>query len=110
KLPPVPVWGYVGEGRDVYVVGGAPYLLDMFTKLIEGAPSASIPLLVAKSRAYSKTMTPYVAGIETKTMKVDVINLRPGTPINYTAGRLWHSTTYLYAVARSVLYTLTPPP
>lgn len=108
KLPPVPVWGYVGEGRDVYVVGGAPYLLDMFTKLIEGAPSASIPLLVAKSRAYSKTMTPYVARIDTKTMKVDVIKLRRGTSINYTGGLLVHSNGYLYAVARSVLYKIDP--
>ena len=108
KLPPVPVWGYVGEGRDIYVVGGAPYLLDMFTKLIEGAPSASIPLLAAKSRAYSKTMTPYVARIDTKTMKVDVLKLSGGTSVNYTGGLLVDSNGYLYAVARSVLYKIDP--
>lgn len=68
-LPPVPVWGYVGTGCEVYVMGGAPYLLDMFTKLIKGAPRASIPLLVKQSQAYSQTTPPYVARVDTQTMK-----------------------------------------
>jgi hypothetical protein len=106
KLPPAPVWGYVGTGRDIYVIGGAPYLLDVFTRLIQGAPSASIPLLVAKSRAYSKTLTPYVARVDTKTMKVDVLQLRRGTSVNYTGGLLVDANGYLYAVARSVLYKI----
>jgi hypothetical protein len=38
-MPPVPVWGYVGTGRDVFVIGGSPYLLDVFTELIQGAPT-----------------------------------------------------------------------
>ena len=42
-LPPVPVWGYVGRGDDLYVLGGSPYLLDMFTALILGAPRSSVP-------------------------------------------------------------------
>ena len=36
-LPPVPVWGYVGKGDNVYLMGGAPYLLDMYTELMQGA-------------------------------------------------------------------------
>jgi hypothetical protein len=107
-LPPVPVWGYVGTGREVYVIGGAPYLLDMFTKLIEGAPRASVPLLLKQSEAYSKTMTPYVARVDTQTMKVQVLYLSDGTSINYTGGLLVHSNGYLYAVARSVLYKIDP--
>ena len=108
KLPPVPVWGYVGTRRDIYVIGGAPYLLDVFTKLIQGAPSASIPLLVAKSRAYARTLRPYVARIDTKTMTVDVLQLGRGTSVNYTGGLLVDSNGYLYAVARSVLYKIDP--
>lgn len=90
-LPPVPVWGYVGTGREVYVMGGAPYLLDMFTKLIEGAPRASIPLLLKQSQAYSQTTTPYVARVDTQTMKVEVLYLPDGTSANYTGGLLVHS-------------------
>lgn len=108
KLPPVPVWGYVGKGRFVYAMGGAPYLLDVFTKLIEGAPRRSIPALVAKSKAYSETMTPYLARIDTQTMTVKVLYLRRGTSVNYTGGLLVHANGYLYAVARSVLYKIDP--
>lgn len=107
-LPPVPVWGYVGTGREVYVMGGAPYLLDMFTKLIEAAPRASVPLLLKQSQAYSKTTTPYVARVDTQTMKVQVLYLSDGKSANYTGGLLVHSYGYLYAVARSVLYKIDP--
>src|SRR5262249_3523974 len=68
-LPPVPVWGYVGAGKDLYVVGGAPYLLDMFTKLILGAPRASIPLLTKRSQQYADSLAPYVARIDARTMR-----------------------------------------
>jgi hypothetical protein len=108
KLPPVPVWGYTGKGSDIYVVGGAPYLLDMFTKLLQGAPRASIPLLTLKSKAYSQTVTPYVARINTRTMTVKVLQLRRGTSANYTGGLLVHSNGFIYAVARSVLYKIDP--
>lgn len=108
KLPPVPVWGYTGKGDVIYVVGGAPYLLDMFTALLQGAPRSSIPRLTRKSKKYSQTLTPYVARINTKTMKVKVLYLRRGTSINYTGGLLLHSNGYLYAVARSVLYKIDP--
>src|SRR5215510_6037789 len=65
-LPPVPAWGYSQSGDTIYVVGGAPYLLDMFTKVILGAPEKTIPLLVAQSRRASKSVTPYVARIDTR--------------------------------------------
>jgi len=108
QLPPVPVWGYVGEGHDVYVVGGAPYLLDMFTKLIQGAPQAAAPLLVAQSKVYAASMTPYIARIDTRTMDADVLPLTKGVSANYTGGALVHANGSVYAVARSVLYKINP--
>jgi hypothetical protein len=102
----VPVWGYTGTGHDIYLAGGAPYLLDMFTKLLQGAPRASIPLLTLESKAYSQTVTPYVARINTDTMKIKVLQLRGGTSANYTGGLLVHSNGYVYAIARSVLYKI----
>ena len=94
-MPPVPVWGYVGTGRNVYVIGGSPYLLDVFTELIQGAPTRSTPLLTIRSKKYSETVTPYVARIDTKTMKVTQLPLTQGTSANYT-----------YAVDRATLYKI----
>ena len=107
-LPPAPAWGYTGTRGEIYVVGGAPYLLDMFTKVILGAPTQLIPLLVARSKVYSETVTPYVARINPQTMQVEILNLTGGTTVNYVGGILVHSNGYIYAVARSVLYKIDP--
>ena len=106
KLPPVPVWGYVGKGSNVYVVGGAPYLLDMYTELMQGAPASKINLLGALSKKYATSMTPYIARINTKTMKTTILSLPLGTSANYTGGALVHANGFLYTVARSVLYKI----
>ena len=105
-MPPVPVCGYVGTGRDVYVIGGSPYLLDVFTELIQGAPTKSTPLLTIRSKRYAETVTPYVARIDTKTMKVTQLPLTQGTSANYTGGLLLHSNGFLYAVDRATLYKI----
>jgi hypothetical protein len=107
-LPPVPVWGYVGRGGDLYVLGGSPYLLDMFTALILGAPRSSVPLLVERSKRYAETLTPYVARIDGRSMRAKTIPLTSGTSANYTGGLLMHANGFVYAVARSTLYKLDP--
>lgn len=107
-LPPVPNWGYVGAGDNVYVLGGAPYLLDTFTALMQGAPPSRVYALVALSKLYARSMTPYIARINTKTMRVSVLSLPKGTSANYTGGALVHANGYLYTVARSVLYKIDP--
>jgi hypothetical protein len=108
KLPPVPVWGYVGLDGYIYVLGGSPYVLDVFTKLVLGAPTSSLPLLLAESLHYSKTLTPYVARIDPSTMSVTTLQLTKGIGINYVGGMLVDSDGYLYAVARGVLYKIDP--
>jgi hypothetical protein len=107
-LPPAPAWGYSQSGDTIYVVGGAPYLLDMFTKVILGAPEKTIPLLVAQSKQASTEVTPYVARIDRRSMKVDVLELPDGTSVNYVGGVLVHANGSVYAVARSVLYKIDP--
>src|SRR5215208_1273652 len=107
-LPPVPVWGYVGRGDDLYVVGGSPYLLDMFTALILGAPRSSVPLLIARSKRYAETLTPYVARIDARSMRAKTLPLTGGTSANYTGGLLVHANGFLYAVVRSTLYKIDP--
>jgi hypothetical protein len=107
-LPEEPVWGYVGTGRKLYVIGGSPYLLDMFTQLMLGASTTRIPTLTARTLAASRRVTPYVAQIDATTMKVRVLMLTAGTTINYTGGLLVHANGFLYAVVRAVLYKIDP--
>jgi hypothetical protein len=108
KVPPAPVWGYVGLNGDIYVLGGSPYLLDVFTKLILGAPPSTLPKLVAESLRYSRTVTPYVARIDPSTMAVTTLNLTKVVGVNYIGGMLVDSDGYIYAVARGVLYKIDP--
>lgn len=107
KLPPVPVWGYVGLDGDLYVTGGQPYLLDIYTKLIMGSRQSEKSLL-AESLAYSEKVTPYVAKIDPATLKTQLLMLPRKHGVNYIGGMIVHSNGYLYAVARGVLYKIDP--
>ena len=107
-LPPAPIWGYVGLDGNVYVLGGSPYLLDVFTKLILGAPPSTIAALIAQSLVYSQTVTPYIARINPSTMAVTTLNLTAANGVNYTGGMLVDSNGYIYATARGYLYKIDP--
>lgn len=106
-LPPVPVWGYVGLDGNLYVLGGQPYLLDIYTKLILGSHESEKALL-AESLAYSEAVTPYVAKVNPTTLAATVLKLPYKHGVNYIGGMLVHSNGYLYAVARGVLYKIDP--
>ncbi len=107
KLPPVPVWGYVGTDGYLYVLGGQPYLLDIYTKLILGRHESEKKLL-AESLAYSERLTPYVAKIDPTTMTATLLDLPQKHGVNYIGGMLVDSNGYLYVVARAVLYKIDP--
>lgn len=111
KMPQEPVWGYVGQDDRIYVVGGSPYLLNMFTELMSGATKSRIPTLVKRSQAAAKKATPYVARIDAATMtleKVLPLEQGRGSFVNYTGGMLVHSNGLLYAVAQAHLYKIDP--
>lgn len=107
KLPPAPVWGYVGLDKNLYVMGGQPFAIDIYVKLILGSHQSGQELL-ARSLAYSETVTPYVAKIDPVTMSVKILNLTQKHGVNYIGGMLVDSNGYLYAVARAVLYKIDP--
>ena len=108
ETPPTPTWGYVGTDGAIYVLGCAPFLLNMFTDLILGAPRDAIPALIAESKVTSAKVTPYLARIEPSTMHIDTLDLSGGSAVNYIGGALVHSNGYLYAVARGVLFKIDP--
>ena len=105
-LPEEPVWGYVGTGGKLYVIGGSPYLLNMFTALMQGASTDRIPTLTARTLVAARRVTPYVAQIDARTMKVRLLRLERGAAINYSGGLLVHADGHLYAVVRGVLYKI----
>src|SRR5262245_62821304 len=107
-LPEEPVWGYVGTRGRLYVIGGSPYLLNMFTELMLGASTSRIPALTARTLVASTRVTPYVAQIDAGTMRVRVLRLTGGSAVNYTGGLLVHANGFLYAVVRAVLYKIDP--
>jgi hypothetical protein len=108
ETPPVPTWGYVGANGQVYVLGGAPFTLDVFTKMILGAPRALLPVMLAVSKAAADKVTPYLARIDPVTLQIDTLDLSGGSSVNYIGGVLVHANGYLYAVARGVLFKIDP--
>ena len=108
ETPPTPTWGYVGTDGRIYVIGGAPFTLDVFTKSILGAPQSELPAMLAESRVIADKVTPYLARIDPATMKIDTLDLSGGTSVNYVGGVLVHSNGFLYAVARGVLFKIDP--
>jgi hypothetical protein len=63
--------GYVGTCGKLCVIGGSPYLLNMFTELMLGASKDQIPQLTARTLLASTRVTPFVAKVDTRTMRVD---------------------------------------
>lgn len=109
-LPPAPTLGSVGVDGNLYVLGGAPFAQDVFTDLILGAPRKLIPALVARSLAYSRTVTPYIARINPSTMSVTTLSLTKGAKysLNYIGSILENSNGYLYTIAQGFLYKIDP--
>lgn len=109
EMPLEPVWGYVGRRGKIYIVGGSPYLLNMFTEQMLGAPKRKVPTLAKRSQKASTKTTPYVALVDSRTMKLEkVLELEKGKGsfINYTGGLLVHSNGFIYAVAQGYLYKI----
>lgn len=110
----LPVWGYTRAKDEVFVIGGSPFLLNIFTQTIKnGATTESTTenLSEANMRAAaeeSRRSVPYVAKVNPLTMQVTQLDLTDGETINYTGGLLMHENGFVYAVSRSVLYKVDP--
>ena len=119
----LPVWGYTRAKDEVFVIGGSPFMLNIFTQTIKnsgsgnttetvsGAENVTEDLSEANIRAAaeeSRTSVPYVAKVNPLTMQVTQLNLTEGETINYTGGLLMHENGFVYAVSRSVLYKVAP--
>jgi hypothetical protein len=111
----LPVWGYTRAKDEVFVIGGSPFMLNIFTQTIKngGTDDSSINAALSESTiraaaADRKNSVPYLAKIDPLTMRVTQFEMTEGSTINYTGGLLMHENGFVYAVSRSFLYKVDP--
>jgi hypothetical protein len=111
ELGPAPIFGITYDEDSLFVIGGAPHLLDLFTEaqgnhLPDKSPAALAEAL-ANYRSTSSA-TPYVAKIDPATMKAQLLELPKGTTPNYPGSIVAHENGKLYAVATATLFEIDP--
>ncbi len=102
----LPVWGYTRAEDEVFVIGGSPFMLNIFTQTIKNGSTNDANITAAAEE--SLRSVPYLARINPLTMQVTQLDLTEGETINYTGGLLMHENGFVYAVSRSVLYKVDP--
>lgn len=102
----LPVWGYTRAKDEVFVIGGSPFMLNIFTETIKNGTQNEADLSAAAEE--SRNSVPYLAKVNPLTMQVTQLDLTDGKTINYTGGLLMHENGFVYAVSRSVLYKVDP--
>ena len=108
EVPPFPVLGYT-RGDHVYVLGGSPSSMELYTNLIlRGESSEASPdlLELAAEHFIGKQATPYVAKIDPSTMTAEILELTEGSTLNYIGAMVMHENGWIYAVSQSVLYKI----
>jgi hypothetical protein len=105
----LPVWGYTRAKDEVFVIGGSPFMLNIFTQTIKngGTQQPSEADITAAAEESGRSV-PYLAKVHPLTMQVTQLDLTQGSTINYTGGLLMHENGFVYAVSRSYLYKVDP--
>ena len=113
----LPVWGYTRAKDEVFVIGGSPFMLNIFTQTIKNDSTGELTenTIAALNEANikaaaeeSRKSVPYIAKINPLTMQVTQLDLTEGGTINYTGGLLMHENGFVYGVSRSFLYKVDP--
>lgn len=110
----LPVWGYTRAKDEVFVIGGSPAMLEIFTQMIKngGTDESKIESLrevdIREAVKTSMNSVPYMAKVNPLTMQVTQVDLTEGSTINYTGGLLMHENGFVYGVSRSYLYKVDP--
>ncbi len=110
ELGPAPIFG-ITHDDSVFVLGGAPHLLDLFTKAQGNAlPDGAVAALAdaARGSATRGSSSAYIAKIDPATMKARMLELPKGTTPNYPGSLVAHANGKLYAVATATLFEIDP--
>lgn len=112
----LPVWGYTRNQNEVFVIGGSPATLNIFTQTIKyGGTDTTKASVIASLLAQASLRqhleqrsecVPYVAKVNPLSMEVTLFNMTEGDTLNYTGGLLMHENGYVYAVSCAWLYKI----
>lgn len=110
ELREVPIFGITHDDW-IFVLGGAPHLMDLFTKaqgnaLPDGAATAFSDALGAVSTDDSPAA--YVAKVDPATMEAEFLDLPKGATPNYPGSIVAHRNGMLYAVGTATLFEIDP--
>jgi len=99
---PFPTFAYTRDKDQVFVLGGVPYILDMYDSDIKtGDPGQPNPIYYNKS-------VPYLMKINPLTLDTLRVNLNGGGGSNYVGGALVHENGFVYAVVKALLFKIDP--
>ncbi|MBL4710162.1 MAG: hypothetical protein JKY48_17160, partial [Flavobacteriales bacterium] len=99
---PFPTFTYTRDSNQVFVLGGVPYILDMYDSAIKtGDPGHPNPVYYNKS-------VPYLMKINPITLDTIRVNLNGGHGSNYVGGALVHENGLVYAVVKALLFKIDP--
>jgi len=111
ELPDLPFYGVTDRDGDLFVLGGSPFLLNLFTEAAAGDPPNTMASAITEAvEGYeqSEVSPAYVARIDARTMVVKTVSLPAGQSVNYIGGLLAHENGKIYAVATSTLFEIDP--
>jgi len=101
-----PMLGYTRDQDEVFVLGGMPFTMGMFTQgIIQNSAEVQMTL---DDLLENLEQTPYIAKINPLTLEYRILYLNECHAVNYPGGLLMHQNGLIYAVARSVLYKIDP--
>lgn len=93
---PFPVLLYTREPDEIFVMGGTPLGLELYTDRIDGVSAGG-----------SET-APYFAKYDPTTGEITYLDLDRGTGLPYLGGAVVHGDGYVYVVSQSHLYKVEP--
>jgi len=111
ELGPIPFFAITYSDDTLFVLGGSPFLLELFTLAQGNTPpdrNLSTLLDLLENFAGNSAVEPYVAKIDTKTMTAQYLPLQKRVTPNYPGGIVAHQNGNVYAVATATLYEIDP--
>ena len=91
---PFPVFSYIRDDDEVFVIGGTPFVLARYVSAIDGLPAG---------RTQAK---PHITRYNPQTGEQVRLPLDRGTTLGYVGGALMHANGFVYAISQSHLYRI----
>ena len=91
---PFPVFSYIRDNDEVFVIGGTPFILARYVSAIDGRP---------EGRTQAE---PHITRYNPETGEQVRLPLDRGDTVSYVGGALMHENGFVYAISQSHLYRI----